>query len=55
MMQYEAAPHTFHPGTGTVGTIAKHYNFNKGNLAGNFLQSYEPEDMSNLELSKIKL
>lgn len=38
-----------------MGSIAKHYSFNNGNLSGKFLQSYEQEGMSSLELGKIKL
>lgn len=54
-MKYETALHMLHPGTGIVGSTAEHYSFNNGNLTGKFAQSYEPEGMSSLELSKIKL
>lgn len=50
-----ADEHMFSPGTGIVRSTAKHYSFNNGNLSGKFLQSYESEEMSSLELSEIKL
>lgn len=43
------------PETEIERSIAKHYSFYNGNLTGRFLQSYEPEEMSSLELSEIKL
>lgn len=44
-----------HPRIEIVGSVAKHYSFKNANLTGKILQFYEPEGMSSLELSKIKL